>query len=145
MKEEFERVKACLRVDRPEKLVLDQRTNAIKYRSKAVCYVKNNKGTYLCFPKRYDVDVENSEEAKDYYKVKADNLFNGFEDVIQKICDVIDEQSGVIMTYGCCGLYMECSNAKKCVQKDIEWSKGCQYKQNLENGRIFYGENRNIE
>lgn len=47
--------------------------------------------------------------------------------------------------FGCCSQYNECSNQKKCVQKDIKLAKGCAYKRNLDNGSIFYGKNRNVE
>ncbi len=44
-------------------------------------------------------------------------------------------------TYGCCHLYEECSNAKRCVSKDKMYATGCMYKRNLDAGRIFYGKN----
>lgn len=46
--------------------------------------------------------------------------------------------------FGCCSRYIECSNAKHCVHPDIIFATACQYGANLENGKIFYGENRNI-
>lgn len=47
-------------------------------------------------------------------------------------------------TYGCCHLYEECSNAKRCVSKKKIYATVCAYKRNLDAGRIFYGRNRNI-
>ncbi len=47
-------------------------------------------------------------------------------------------------SFGCCSQYLECSNAKHCVNKNKILSEGCAYKSNLEHGRIFYGENRNV-
>lgn len=47
-------------------------------------------------------------------------------------------------TYGCCHLYEECSNAKRCVSKEKFYATVCAYKRNLDAGRIFYGKNRNI-
>ena len=46
--------------------------------------------------------------------------------------------------FGCCGLYEKCSDAKKCLHKDLIRSKSCYYKKNLESGKIFYGKNANI-
>lgn len=46
--------------------------------------------------------------------------------------------------FGCCGLYLKCSDAKKCLHPDIIRSKSCYYKKNLESGKIFYGKNANI-
>lgn len=50
-----------------------------------------------------------------------------------------------INSFGCCHKYLECSDAKKCIHEDLEYSKGCIYRQNLEAGAIFYGKNRNID
>lgn len=40
--------------------------------------------------------------------------------------------------FGCCSSYTGCSNQRKCLHQDQEYS-GCQYRRNLEAGRIFYG------
>jgi hypothetical protein len=45
---------------------------------------------------------------------------------------------------GCCSRYVECSDALRCTNPDVEFSKICAYKKNLMNGRIFYGKNANI-
>lgn len=47
-------------------------------------------------------------------------------------------------SFGCCSRYIECSNARKCINPDKKMAQGCQYKENLKNGRIFYGKNRNM-
>lgn len=44
--------------------------------------------------------------------------------------------------FGCCSKYEECSDAKTCLHNDLLYAKGCIYRQNLENGYIFYGNNR---
>ncbi len=46
--------------------------------------------------------------------------------------------------FGCCSRYMQCSDAKKCVHPDLFTSLACGYRRNLEDGRIFYGKNKNI-
>lgn len=46
--------------------------------------------------------------------------------------------------FGCCGKYIECSNQAKCLHDDIFYAKACQYRENLEKGHIFYGENCNF-
>jgi hypothetical protein len=45
--------------------------------------------------------------------------------------------------FSCCSRYHQCSDEKKCIHPDIKFAKGCHYKTHLENGRIFYGNNRN--
>lgn len=47
-------------------------------------------------------------------------------------------------SFGCCSKYEECSNNKQCVDNNIRFRMGCIYKKNLDDGKIFYGINKNI-
>lgn len=47
--------------------------------------------------------------------------------------------------WDCCSRYMECSNAKTCIHPDKAFALSCGYRKILNSGRIFYGENRNID
>ena len=47
-------------------------------------------------------------------------------------------------SFGCCSMFNECSDSKKCVHQNKLYSKACMYRGNLEQGRIFYGENKSI-
>lgn len=40
--------------------------------------------------------------------------------------------------FGCCSRFKECSEMKKCIHPDLFYAKGCQYRKNLDAGRIFY-------
>lgn len=44
---------------------------------------------------------------------------------------------------GCCSRYLECSDARHCVNPSSDISLHCAYRQNLNKGLIFYGENKN--
>lgn len=46
--------------------------------------------------------------------------------------------------FGCCHLYKECSDAKKCLHENILYARSCIYGSNLKAGRVFYGKNRNV-
>ena len=46
--------------------------------------------------------------------------------------------------FGCCSRYEACSDAGHCVHPDIMFAMQCAYRQNLINGKIFYGKNKNI-
>ncbi len=46
--------------------------------------------------------------------------------------------------FGCCSRFVECSDAKRCVHPDILFAAACIYRRNLEDGKIFYGKNRNV-
>lgn len=45
--------------------------------------------------------------------------------------------------FGCCSQYMECSDARKCINSDFIFSLSCYYRTNLLKGKIFYGANKN--
>ena len=45
---------------------------------------------------------------------------------------------------GCCGRYLECSDAKRCIHPNPKIALSCWYQQNLRDGKIFYGKNKNI-
>jgi hypothetical protein len=71
------------------------------------------------------------------------------EDIITKIIDNADQvyekcYLDVPEPFGCCSKYLECSDKRRCIQKDKELARECIYKRHLEEGRIFYGKNRNI-
>ena len=46
--------------------------------------------------------------------------------------------------FGCCGRYIDCSDNNKCTHPNKLYARACQYRENLENGLIFYGVNKNI-
>ncbi len=47
-------------------------------------------------------------------------------------------------SFGCCSLFNQCSDAKKCIHTNRLYSTACAYRRNLESGRIFYGKNANV-
>lgn len=47
--------------------------------------------------------------------------------------------------FDCCSKYMECSDAKHCINLDRNLALRCGYKKILRSGRIFFGNNRNIK
>lgn len=80
-------------------------------------------------------------------KKKLKNKFEIIEDLVPFIENFrISLEINTIpeFSFGCCSRYVQCSDEKMCVQPDKEFAKGCHYKINLENNRIFYGKNKNI-
>ena len=47
--------------------------------------------------------------------------------------------------FACCSRYEACSDAKKCLLDNKLFSTACSYRENLEQGKILYGKNRNID
>lgn len=74
------------------------------------------------------------------FRVIDDNIFDLICNVIQLFYDNYVPSD----SFGCCGKYLECSDNMKCMHPDNNYSKGCYYRANLENGKIFYGANKNI-
>lgn len=49
-------------------------------------------------------------------------------------------------SFGCCSRFNECSDKLECVHENKLYAAGCKYRKiNLENGRVFYGKNKNID
>lgn len=81
-------------------------------------------------------------------KTKQSATFDNLEDLLNYL-DVyirhcVDHYSSSA-SFGCCSKHIECSDALKCLHENKLYSTGCYYRKNLENGRIFYGKNRNIK
>lgn len=135
--------------------------SAIKY-NKTLLYVTvaffditymriNIKATmnYLSIPKHLEdiLQYVNCE----YEIKKSDWIRLYFQDTLDihkytnVIIDIYDhchsKQIGEI--FGCCSHYIECSDARKCVKENEDWSRACYYRKNLNSGKIFYGINAN--
>ncbi len=41
-------------------------------------------------------------------------------------------------SFACCSRYQECSDAKKCIHPNKLYAKACQYRENIDEGNIFY-------
>lgn len=54
----------------------------------------------------------------------------------------LDNYESSFPPFGCCHLYQACSESGKCLQKSRSYSGACQYKRNLDSGKVFYGKNK---
>lgn len=100
------------------------------------------KVTYLEFP---NVGELGSDNKKDFVKVYIDSVKDipDYIDRIKLSCQYILD--GFPKEFSCCSRYMECSDAKICIHPDKTAAVGCFYRKVLHSGRVFYGENRNID
>ncbi len=69
---------------------------------------------------------------------------NDFKPIIKELLDCAISTFEPSDKFGCCDKYIECSNAKKCLHNNLFYAKACYYRKNLESGKIFYGDNKNI-
>ena len=96
-------------------------------------------------------DKLNSERINEFYELKSEPLYmvSDFllEDDLSEYIEIAAEQAVVdfkpAKTFACCHLYNECSDAGKCLHPKPIYAKQCWYRDNLENGRVFYGNNKN--
>lgn len=75
------------------------------------------------------------------------NFPTGENNYITFVHDILDYSVNTFEPadkFGCCSKYIECSNAKRCLHENLFYAKACFYRKNLESGKIFYGENKNI-
>lgn len=109
------------------------------------------KGKYLVEYSKYIKDHLSNSYIDESQPIKNRESFLKFslpKDELQAIKPMISTALQYYVSgemFGCCSRYIECSNQKQCVHPDRFYAKACQYKVNLEQGRIFYGENRNID
>lgn len=98
--------------------------------------------TYLEFP---NVGVVKTDSAKDFVKVYIDSVKDipNYIDKIKLSCQYILD--ALPKDFSCCSRYMECSDAKTCIYPNKDFALGCFYRKVLHSGKVFFGENRNID
>ncbi|MDF2557385.1 MAG: hypothetical protein K0R71_1213 [Bacillales bacterium] len=108
-------------------------------------YKRNGKYPYISFSIRYQNDFRKI--GLQGIKLKSDLLFiryrlDDFLSVdkvsLSSTLNSIVIDSFNFTQFGCCYRYKECSNEKKCIHPDMPYSTSCQYRKNLEQGRIFF-------
>lgn len=86
---------------------------------------------------------------------KSDKLFfymplEDFYSVLSKSSECVDLINTIFLDafsfapFGCCSSFEKCSDQRRCIHPDRAYSTACQYRKNLEQGKIFYGKNKNI-
>lgn len=112
-------------------------------------HIKGKKTVYLYFSNsfakklaKFGYELDDSNKSG-WPRIAVDN-FLGFERLIVLVEQFYEECLRNSDTFGCCGSYLECSDAGHCIKTDIMFAGKCAYRQNLISGRIFYGKNKNI-
>ena len=105
------------------------------------------KNTYeILIPKNtfHDIDQPSNmlniiEKDNDIYvHVLFDLNSNTVLDYIEKNIIYCINNYSASSSFGCCSKFKECSAKKCCLHINNLYAKGCQYRKNLEAGRIFY-------
>lgn len=110
------------------------------------CIINHLVYEYMVFDKLLDPNT--SKEYLITNEISTDNLEEIKSEVLQEQQDNTYNEttnSQRVASFACCARYELCSDAKKCVHIDRAYSNGCEYRKNLEAGKIFYGKNKNID
>ena len=106
---------------------------------------------YISFNKKYEdlfvkkgIAITNRKSKFIFISLEIFSPLSGYLDVLPEIFNQIFIDIFSFPVFGCCSKYMECSDVKHCLHEDMAYSTACQYRANLESGRIFYGKNKNI-
>lgn len=78
------------------------------------------------------------------YLVEDNHSLMLFKDSFSELYLFLESDYSDNSEFACCHLYNECSDETKCIQQNVTFSNRCYYKKNLNDGRIFYGKNRNV-
>lgn len=118
------------------------------------CRIKNTgKSHYIAFNNQYSalfdkfgVCYSGAKTETIYVRIDLDDFKNYIND--ENFVDILNRillDSFCLKKFDCCSKYSECSDARRCVHEDAIYSTACTYRRHLENGKIFYGRNRNID
>ena len=115
----------------------------------AIRIILNSRSTYIAVKLKYEkllinpIIPKSAKSQKDWinYKINTENDLDNIHSAFLAIYDDC-KPSGTM--FGCCSRFHACSDAKKCMHPDKQYAKNCWYQENLKQGKIFYGINRNI-
>ena len=66
--------------------------------------------------------------------------------IARNVLYVYNNYTAKAASFGCCSLYIACSEAKQCLHPNKLYSKACTYRSHLEKGEIFYkSENKSFD
>lgn len=138
-----------------DSIVIQLEPNAYRSNTTSALFARlklSGKQKYISFSsnyadtfKRTEIPFFSIKSDPDFIRVSIGTLFDtNNEHTLSTVFNNIFLTSFSFQKFDCCGKFKECSNAKKCLHDDIIYSSACVYRKHLENGRIFYGENKNI-
>ena len=115
--------------------------------STIVCRICFRKKTfYLSVPSAFYAGKEFGAQSAEngYFKIPihSEEEILEYKDILCSVLTCI--VNSFLVEFGCCSRYVECSDARKCIHPDAEMAVKCAYRNNLLNGRVFYGQYKNI-
>lgn len=74
----------------------------------------------------------------------SDAYSKAMSDLLMSLYEYCAGQMNDYSMMACCNDFINCSDQMQCIHKYDPDYAGCWYRKNLENGRIFYGKNKNM-
>lgn len=126
--------------------ILKNGTGSYTYRSSLVFRIKcGAKVKWLELPagskKVIDEGFELTEPKNGYVRIDISQSSDPVEysALLAGVLDYVIDTAPT--SFDCCSRYLECSNAKRCVNPNQDLAMDCSYRSKLKQGLIFYGEN----
>lgn len=107
-----------------------------------------NQSAFESVPIQFKADIKSPTGYKSVYTLRVPMSYLNDDVFINYLISIVEyhiDHYRSLHSFGCCSKYLQCSDVKHCVHENLLYSTGCGYRSNLENGRIFYGKNRNID
>lgn len=81
-----------------------------------------------------------------FTKIAFDTTAEGVSKYIPLLCGILNLAiDSIPKEFDCCSRFEACSNARKCIHPNPDLATVCGYRKILKSGRIFFGDNRNID
>ncbi len=111
-----------------------------------LCRIKaKGKNTYISFPPTFKSIIDklgfiySNTESDKFLRIELEQFLScDNNELFSRVMNEIFLKSFNFPRFGCCSRYKECSKEKKCVHPDLIYATACEYRKNLENGKIFY-------
>lgn len=104
---------------------------------------------YIYYFRKLGFTVTTIKSDEEFFRISIDEFFSKefSETEIEEFKSLLNKiflETLAFPSFGCCAFYEKCSDKKECVHEDQLYSSACEYRKNLDSGRIFYGKNKNI-
>ncbi|MCQ2535356.1 MAG: 3'-5' exonuclease [Lachnospiraceae bacterium] len=129
---------------RPDKPVFKHGDIVIRFMPEPSSFVGK---TYMFYVQRYKIRDTKISIGEDK-SIKSDKLYNHYrvnvddENIESFLNTLLDYSFKNYKTsakpFGCCSKYKQCSDARRCLHCNLLYATACQYRKNLEAGKIYY-------
>lgn len=118
---------------------------SIRINSKTQCLDTEEKFIFEYVPKISGAKLHSSKN-REYAQIPLMTDEASVAVVQEMLCALLQEcfNRQNVEAFGCCNDHVRCSDAGHCLHEEDKFYLGCIYRKNLEEGRIFYGKNRNV-